>query len=322
MNIRNRRSLKQSAASALSESAYPYRKLFAIYCIVSISFSLLVAVLDYLLTSGAIVTEGIAGVQNKAILTMAQMIIQWAGFVFLPFWQYGLLFVTIGLAAKTAVTPRNLLAGFRRFGPLVGLMILSAVMGMILAVISYPISLFLFFLTPAAGMILEPAMAFAQTGQELTPEALEQLITPQVELAAVIYLVIFVIVFLAVYIPLFYRVRLAGYFIMDMPQVGAFQSILLSWKACKKNGFALFLLDLSYWWYYLLSAIPVIVCDALVLLPQTGIPLPVDQSTLLLVSNLAYALWVVLITVLIAPRVQTTYAAAYQALKEPIFVKE
>ena len=322
MNIRNRRSLKQSAASALSESAYPYRKLFAIYSLVSISFTLLVAILDYLLTSGAIVTDGIAGVQNKAILTMVQTVIQWAGSVFLPFWRYGLLFAAIGLAAKAEVNPRNLLAGFRRFGPLVGLMILTAIMAFILAVVCYPISIFLFFLTPAAKLILEPAMAFAETGQELTPEVLEQLITPQVEMAAIIYLVIFAVVFLAVYIPLFYRIRLAEYFIMDMPGVGAFQSILLSWKACKKNGFALFLLDLSYWWYYLLSAIPVIVCDALVLLPQTGITLPVDQSTLLLVSNLAYAVCVVLITALIAPRVQTTYAAAYHALKEPIFVKE
>ena len=82
----------------------------------------------------------------------------------------------------------------------------------------------------------------------------------------------------------------------------------------KRNGFALFRLDLSLWWYFLLTALASAVGYGDVLLPMVGITLPWPETVSYF---LFYGLFLVIqfaIYYFFGNRVGITYALAYDSL--------
>lgn len=316
MDIRNRRALKEHAAARLTAQSYPPRRLALIHTAAASLALLAVTGLNYLLSQQVGTTSGLSGMGLRSVLQTAQMALQYAINIALPFWQIGFIFAAIRMARSEPVQPRSLAEGFRRFGPVLRLMLLRGFVYGSLAFACMYLSTMLYMVTPFAQPLLELLMPIAESGQtmEQMQEAILQL--PMQDISAVMAPVFWIlaVVYVLVAAPVYYRFRLADLIIMDKPGTGALAALALSSRLTRKNRFQLFRLDLSFWWYYALQLLAALLCYLDVLLSFVVIELPLDTGTAYLLS---YALGLgaqMLLFTFAGSRLHTTWAAAYDVL--------
>lgn len=305
---------RQAAADSLARAAYDPRRLTLLHTGVSLAVSLVLTLLNFLLSRGIDETGGLAGMGDRAILGTLQSIVSLVGTVALPFWSFGFPFAALIWADNRTAKPRDLLEGFRRLRPLMRLLLLSFlwVFGVVFACLE--VSSILFSLTPfyqsnltAMQSVLEQAMA---SGVTTLDEAVVMELMPML---MPVY-GIFLILLLVVGIPLFYRFRMSTFAILD-DAPGARKAMGISNRMMKGNRLALFRLDLSFWWYYLGLALISVTAYLDVLLPALKIRLPISQDLLFWgVFGLNFVLQL-LFAYAFNARVQTAYAHCYRALK-------
>lgn len=310
MDIRDRQGLKAHARSCLAQAAYNPKKLMLLHTAVSLGIPLILTLCNFLLTRGIDTTGGLAGLQLRSVLSTIQQAVQLVGNIVLPFWQIGLVFSVLRLARQEQANPRSLLAGFRRFGPVLRLMLLKGLIFAGVAMACSYVSAGLFLLTPLASPFMDMLMPLVESADPMT----QQLVLDEQMMAQAMPVVyIFGAVFLTVALPLFYRLRLAEFAIMDEP-INARAAIAKSWKLTKKNCLSLLRLDLSFWWFYVLEGLLVLVCYLDVLLPLVGINLTQNGDLVFWTLYGAYLLGRLVLYWLVNAQVQTTYAMAYEAL--------
>lgn len=317
MDIRKRYDLKQQAGDALAGAAYAPRKLFFLHTAVSLGLSLLLAVLDSLLTGAMAPTGGLGGMQTRAILSTAQSLLQIVNSFALPFWQMGLVFVCLQLIRRQANGPQGLLEGFRRFGPVLRTLLIKALLLIAVCFLCSYISAIVFMLLPASQTMLD---VLAPVAEVADPAAMEQLLADEATLAQLmpslsVLIGLIAVITLAVYIPLSYRMMMTDFVIMDRPETGAFGALRESFRLTRGNCFALFRLDLSFWWFYALDGVILLIYHLDWLLPSVGIALPVAADVAFWLCYGLYFLLRLALFTFVAPKVQTTYAAAYEALQ-------
>lgn len=317
MDIHNRRALKEMARGHLAGAAYDPRKLALIHTAVSVGAALVIALLGYYLDhwiSGT--ASGLSGMGTRRILETVQMTLQYVQGLALPFWEIGFIFVALRLWRQEPVQPKDMLEGFRRFRQVLGLRLTEVCLYVGAGVGCMYLSSFLFMLTPMAQPMVEfmtPYMNEATTVEQvqevLTGMPLDQLLQMSMPFFA-IFGVIFGIVFLMMH----YKFRLASHLMMDQPNIGAMRALFFSSRLTKKKRWALLKLDLSFWWFYGLMGLSVVVCYMDLLLPMMGIPLSMSGDVawlvfyvLGLIVQLAVFWWG-------KSYVQTTWAAAYETL--------
>ena len=124
MNLIESRKLKQQTLQQLSEASYDPKRLALIHAGVALACSLVLTVINYLLSGGIAGTGGLDGIRTRTILMSAQSVLSLVLTVGMPFWEYGFVAAAMGYARKEQVGPRDLTRGFRQFGPLLRLMLL------------------------------------------------------------------------------------------------------------------------------------------------------------------------------------------------------
>lgn len=317
MNIFDRRGLKETASSRLSQAAYDPRQLVLIHTGVSLGSALLVAVVSYILEQKIAATGGLSGIGLRSILTTGQSFLQLVLMLLTPFWSIGIVYAAIRLARGQAVMPKDLTAGFRRFGPVLRLKFLQLFLYSLLAMPCMYVSAGIFSITPLSkdfqDMILpiwEQAAATGQMAQldTATMDAILQTMLPLLPISILVYL--------ALFLPVMYRLRMAEYVIMDDAPCGALPALIASWKMTKGRALALLKLDLSFWWFYGLQvlAIGLAYCDQLLPLLGISLPIPADGAYFLF-----YGLYVVAELALFwgfGSHLHTTYGVAYEALRQ------
>lgn len=309
MDIRNRRSLKTAARSALSQAAYDPRKLALIHTGAALALSLILTIINFILTRQIDTTGGLAGMGTRSVLSTVQAMLTLGSAAAMPFWEIGFLTAAIAMARKSAFGPDTLLSGFRRFWPVLRLQLLRVALYVILGIVCVQLSSFIFIMTPLSDPLMkatEPLLAEGFVLDEAMLESLAPHITPAY--------VVFILVFCAVAIPLLYRFRMAEFVMMDK-QVGALRALGGSHQMMRCNRLSLFKLDLSFWWFYALQLVSAALCYGDVILAALGIPLPVSADVaffgfliLHIICQLGLAWWA-------QSYVQTTYACAYEALR-------
>ena len=120
-----------------------------------------------------------------------------------------------------------------------------------------------------------------------------------------------------VVIPLCYRMRFAQMRIMDDPRCGARQALSASFALTRRNCLALLKLDLSFWWYWLLTVLILALSLGDVILAYLGIPLPLDAAAASWIFSLAGTALQVAFNVACQNKINTTYALAYHSLLHP-----
>ena len=311
----DRRALGQQAADKLS-AAHNRGKLVLLFAGVSAGLSLASCIISIILDSQIAGTGGLGGMQLRSVLSTLQTLLELALFVFIPFWNLGYLSVALKLGRGEPADQKNLLDGFRRFGPALRLMLLRTVVSVIIGFVAMQVASILFAMTPWA----EP---FYRQVEDLNlldisggwDEAALKALLP----AMIVYWAIIAALYVIAMIPVTYRLRMSEYRIMDEPRCGALMAMFQSNRMMKGNCVALFKLDLSFWWYYLATVLVALLCYGDILLAMAGIALPFS-------GEVGYFLFYVLALgaqILLYWRcrnqVECTYVCAYDALSvEPV----
>lgn len=318
MTIRDRRELKQTAQRRLDVASYKPGRLILIHSGVALGASLLLAIFTYIMdwqiqTNGS----GLAGMELRTILETASLVLQGAVTILAPFWTIGLSYAVLRIARGKAAWPHTLLEGFRRKGPVLRLLLMQ---GLIYGIITFAAiygAYFLYSMTPDGTAFTEAILKLYFSGEFATyREMFEQIPEPVLEQVARVYVPILCSVLLVLMIPASYRLRMASFALMDEEGTGAWKAIRTSFRITRRNCFKLFLLDLSYWWYYLLAALLTVPLYADVLLPALNITLSVDSSVIALIGAAVYVVLTLILESLAKPGIMTTYALAYDVLKE------
>ena len=306
--------LKQETDNALSQAAYDPRRLALLHSGIALGASLLLTVVSFVLTRQVGNTGGLAGIGTRTVLQSVQTVLQLMLTVSMPFWEVGFLFCAMSMARGRQAAPADFTQGFRRFGVFLRLFLLQLGVYLLVGMLAIQVASAIFMVTPFAEPILQIIQnlsqdtAFLQTGMP-SDALLEELIQ-----AALPLYIILIVVFLVAAIPVFYRLRLSRYILLEEDHPGALAALVRSNRYMKGSCVAFFKLDLSFWWYYLLQGLCGVIAYADVLLPALGIGLPFDGDVafflcygVYLVANLALA-WRV------RSSVETTYAMAYDSL--------
>lgn len=319
MNIFDGQSLKKTAASRLSDAAYDPRRLAVIHTGVSLGAALLVAAVSFILEQKIGTTGGLSGIGLRSVLTTAQSFLQLILTLLTPFWEIGMVFAAIRLVRGLSPRPDSLTAGFRRFGPVLRLKLLQLLLCSVLAMPCMYLSAGIFSMTPLSAdfqaimlPFLEKAMATGETTQldAAMIETIMQTMRPLIP--------IFIAVFLGALLPLMYRLRLAEYVLMDDAPCGALYALTASWKMTRGRAMALFRLDLSFWWFYALQALTLVLAYGDVLLSRMGVALPIGENGAYFLFYGLYAIAELALFWRFGSYLHTTYAAAYEALRNQL----
>ena len=119
-------------------------------------------------------------------------------------------------------------------------------------------------------------------------------------------------IYLLAALPLFYRLRFAEFAVMD--GAGAMGAIAQSLRMTRKNTWKLVCLDLSFWWYYVLYGLCMVLCYGDMLLPMAGITLAVSEDVGFFLFYLLGTLCQWLLLWQFRGKVLTTYGMAYKTL--------
>ena len=308
MDIRDKRGLKAASAEALSNACYNPQKLALIHAGAALGLSLIITIVNFILTRQIDATGGLAGMTTRSVLSTAQTLLMIGSAVVLPFWEVGFLTASIAFARKNPVGPDTLLSGFRRFWPVFRLQLLRLVLYIVLLIVCVQLATILFILTPLSDGLMNATEAMFNEGVTINEELIASL-APQI---APVY-VVFALVFCVVAIPVLYRFRMAEFVMMDK-QVGAFRAMGMSHVMMRYNRLSLFKLDLSFWWYYGLQLAITAVGYGDTILAALGINLPISQDVAFFGFFLVHLAGQLLLAVKAQSYVQTTYATAYESL--------
>ena len=318
MDLLDRRGLKNAAGDALARASRNPKRIILIHTAVSLGIMLLVAVLDYVLSGQIENTGGLSGLGTRSVLTTVQSILQMVQMAVLPFWEIGYLYAAMKMAVKEPAEPGTLLEGFRHFGPLFRVMLLKGLIFLVLGFVCTYVATQIFVMTPLSTPMLEamapvlndPTLMESAAGEE----ALMQVVDQALDDAMLPLLIITGILLCLVYIPISYRLRLVNYSVLENPREGALVAFRRSFRLMRGNCLEMFLLDLSFWWYYLLQILINLVCYGDLILSLAGVSLPWSgELSFFLFYILALAGQFVLYF-LARNKVEVTYVTAYHVL--------
>ena len=284
---------------------------------VTVGAAFVIMLLQYLLAEGIGNTGGLSGMGMRSVLETAQLVLQWANTLLLPFWSLGFLYVALLWAREAQADKRDLLAGFHRVGPYLGLMLNRAILTILVLVVSINISSVIYMMTPAADRILELAESFGNTDQmydylySLDMEQIMVLLRSMIPM-----MVIGCVLASVLLIPLLYRFRMGEYVILDQKGIRGIGAMILSAALLRRRRWQLFKLDLRFWWYYGLKLLCTVLLYGDMILETVGVVLPVGSGMAYVLTYVLYLGGLFAVEISFRPRVETAYACAYEQLKE------
>ena len=315
MDISDRNSLVIEANRRLEHTECDHRRLVMIYAGVMALVLALASGASWWLQTQISSTGGLQGIGMRSILETAATVLQLVSTIALPFWTMGYVLCILGIVRGKRMETGDLLGGFQRFFPLLRLNLYRVFKYFLIGtVLLYP-SIMLFLSTPLAQPvydILEPLVLNAtDTTQvmvmmdEATAVALTEVMIP--------WMVLYGGLFLLLAAPLYYRLRLADYILLDNPKLGALQAVRLSTMMTLRKRMQLFLLDLRFWWFYLGLGLSIAVCYLPLILSWFGISLPSWADYACYGGYLAVQFGIITAA---QNKVEATWAVAYEALSQ------
>lgn len=312
MAILNPRELKNQAQERIGQSRVDPRILVLIYTGVTVGLSLLVNGLHLLLQQQIGGTGGLGGLGTRSLLQTLQTLLSYFSTFFSPFWTAGFLYAIILLVRRLNPEPRDLLFGFRRLPRILSYTLLELLVVTGVMILCTNLASTLFLMTPLSEPMVD---ALAPMLESADFDVLELDVIPFSSFLPLLLL------FLALFVPFFARVsyslRLSVYLLVEGPGVSALGAMLLSRQMMKGHKMQMFKLDLSFWWFYVLEGLLVIVCYLDVILPALGISLPFDSTVAYFVFLALYGVLQMGLHYWKKCQVETTYVLAYEAIVHP-----
>lgn len=315
MNIRDSRGLQAAAARALS-GVDNAKRLVLIWGGASAALALAVSLVTLVLDGQIADTGGLSGMGLRSVLSTVQSLLTMFQSIALPFWGLGLTYAMLMIARNHRPQTGALLEGFRRFGPMLRLLLLEGLIYLGIGLAAVQFGVMIFSMTPLIQPVmevLEPMMDSLMTNPEIM---MDPELTQQVNDAMTPMLIGCGVLFLLVMIPVAFRLRLAQLRLLEDDRCGALRAMGESMRLTRGNCLHLLKLDLRFWWFYLAQVGVSLVTFADLLLPAVGIRLPMEGE---LAFWLCYTLGMLLqlgVYYLAKDRVSVTYALAYDAIRQ------
>lgn len=312
------RELKRQADGKLR--AVPQHKKLALYyagsvCAISVVFMLA----DQLISMAFPETGGLSNMGLRSFLSTLSSILPVISFVLSMCLSFGFLGGMVRVSRGQYTSPNALRTGFERFFPLLRLTALKALIIMGLSIGATYLTSLIYTLSPLSDSLVE-ALAPALSSGSLLNEGtltLDPVTVEAIYAATPAMLAIFLVVMGVFGVPMLYRLRLADYVLYDHPETGALYALRQSRVMMRGSRWAMFKLDLSFWWYFLLAGLSAAVNYGVLLLDLVGITLPIsDNAAAILFFLLSTALDFAVIY-RFRSKLEVTYALAYNSLKPP-----
>ena len=315
MDIENRKDLKASAKQHL-EQAPQAGRIALTYAGVLAGASLLTNGINFFLDSQISGAGGLANLGLRSVLSTLQTMLPLVLNFLLMCLGLGFTGAMLRISRGQYTSLHSMKVGFERFWVLLRATLLQGGLYLLAGLAAYMISMQLFFLTPMSrGLLSTLAPIITSSSGDITailenPQVLDQLTHAMIPLYCMV-----MIVALCLCAPIYYRLILTKYLILDHPGMGAMASMQLSRQFMRKKCMSFFKLDLSLWPYYVLSGIALLSAGAPSILSLLGIQIPLSATVMSLIFFAAYLLITFLVTLLLQPHVEVTHALAYEALK-------
>ena len=316
MNIRNLKQLHHTARQSLASNRGTPGTAALIYAGTICLLALAATAVSWYLNQQIAETGGLSNMGLRSILSTIDYILPFVQVIVSMALGFGYCALALDITRHRAARPATLLEGFRLFFPLLRSVLLQAVIFVGLAAICIYISSWIFMMLPASQAFYEIMTPYLNSMSVLNSELIIDEATLMAAASTMTpMLIIFAVVFCLAALPVVYRYRMVNYCLLDSDRPGAFAALRESRFMMRRNRFALFRLDLSFWWYYLLEALAVVICYGDLLLPLVGVSLPWSGTVsyfLFYILSLAFQF---LVYFLFMNRVQVTYATAYEAIR-------
>lgn len=324
MDIRNRRDLHTAAENAVANAPAQKHQTVLVYTGITFLLALASCILTYYLDTRIAGTGGLGNMGLRSTLSTIQTVLPMVQTLVLLGLEVGFYRSVLNIARGGVSQPRTLMEGFHRFGPMLRAQLFMGLIYGAIMVVSINLGAYIFVALPLSNPFMEliaPFMEAITTGDAVLLET--QMQTMDADMAVsmtksmIPYAVISLILFAVLFVPLFYRYRMVTFCLADNSRMGAIAAMRTSRKLMYRKGMALFRLDLSLWWYYLLQLLVVILCYGGTLLAVMGIQLPLPPVLNLFLFPVLSLVAQFAVHYFVLNRVLTTYAFAYESLKEP-----
>ena len=254
MNDLSSKILKERAKACLASASYDPKRLILIYGLILLGGNLLGMVLNYITGYMVETAGGLSGLGTRAILNTVSTVFNLVVSLLSPFLTMSIYHLAIRWARQKDATPSDLLVGIRRWGTVLLNALFIGLIVFCVMYLSIQIASIVFTftatgkhaITVVSGMMEDPAVLEGNISNTMAIDMLKAML-PVYILSAALFLLLF--------IPLSYRLRLSFFRLMDESPTGPVKSVSQSRKLMKGNCMALFKLDLSFWWYYLIQTL-------------------------------------------------------------------
>lgn len=311
MDILNPQSLREAAGRALNRGRDP-KKLVYVYAGIGFALSLLVTLGSLFLDDRISGTGGLSQLGTRAVFSTIQQLLPMVCSLVALCLEFGYLSGMMRIARGQYADHTDLKVGFRKFWPLMRLMLLQGIIMLFVGILAFQVGSLIFSMTPWAGPLVEMMMELSA----MDPASIdEQALLSFLQQAAPMYLTVGV-VFLSALIPVLFRLRMAMFCLLDDPNGRAMAAIGASNRMMRRRFGSMLKIDLSLWLYYAATLVMTVLMYSDLLLPALGIHVPLDP---LVFSLLVYGAALVLqfvIQVTLRNKVETVYITAYDRLRE------
>ena len=319
MDIRNTSEIKGAALRRLTDAGQA-KRVAAIYAGVTLGLSALVTILGLVLDGMMSGAGGLSGMGRRTVLSSAQSVLPVVSALITMCVELGYQAAMLRVARGQYTSPQTLRLGFDRFWVLLRCVLLE---GLILFGITFGgiyLATMLFMFTPFSRQVVELMMPVLENVTLLSPEmVLDENLYNQLMQAMIPAFVLCAIVVAAAAIPVLYRLRMARFVIIDKPGIGAMAALRESRKMMKGNCLKLLKLDVSLWPYYVGCVLASLLCYGDMLLPMSGVNLPMSDTVSYYVFFVLYLAAQFAVYYYLRNPAETAYAIAYDSIrpKEP-----
>lgn len=315
MDIRNIRQIHETARQRLDQAQYKHQ-IILVYGGIFVGLSALVTVVTYILSLQISKTGGLSNMGLRSVLSTINSVLPILQNLVLLCLELGFLNAMIRMARGLYTSPQSLRAGIPRFWAAIRCSLLMSFRYLLAGLAGFYLALMIFGFSPLSNAALEILTPIAEQMTVLdTQIVLDDATMLALTDAMIPFFAILAVVLLVMLVPLYYRYRLANYILMDKPAYGALRAVTESQLLMRKNRFALFKLDLSLWWYYLLTGLSVAICYGDMIFEFLGIALPFSDTVSYFLSYGLFLAVQFALYYFFGCRVGITYALAYEALK-------
>lgn len=311
MTIRDIPALKQDSRAALDRCG-GQKKLALIYGGGLVGMSLLLTLSDHILSRMIAETGGLSNMGTRTILSTLQTMLPIVQMLVQLGWNAGYAMAILKIVRREPADHTHLTSGFSLFFPMLRAMVLEGLIYLNILILSFFLSMQIYMLTPwfqDLVTVLEPVLPSILDGS--MPILDEATLIAAMD-AMVPMMILFCVLSLALFIPINYRLRFSTLCLIDAPRAGALRAMATSRRILRRNCFRLFRLDLSFWWYHGILAL----ASLIQMLPMLGLLLPQGSDFTYYLCYGVYLAILFLVFAFLHNRVECTYAAAYETLRE------